>query len=275
MPATPIAYDRFGHGPTVVLLHPTGLGPAVLAPFAERLAPDHDVVIPHRRGYGRSAALDAPVSLDDHLDDLTMVLELVQPVDDSEPVTLVGISAGATIALAYAAHHPTTDLRILAHEPLFGPLAPLLHGRVTGRIDRLLARADQPLELSLFISELVGLPTWNALPAAWREGVEANRGAALAEVGFYAAFALGDSDLTEIGRQGLTTSVGARSNEGRQEAAEVLREHGIGTIVLPDCGHLAPVDAPATFADAVRLVHGQTRSPQPPAVASLDAGAPR
>lgn len=263
MPPLPIAYDRIGHGPTVVLLHPTGLGPAVLLPFAERLALDHDVVVPHRRGYGRSAALDAPTSLDDHLDDLDGLLGLVRGTGVTTPVTLVGISAGATISLAFAARHPHADVRILAHEPLFGPLAELLDARVTGRIDRLLARSTQPLELSLFISELIGLSTWNALPAAWRDGVERNREAALAEVGLYAGFALGDAELSQIGRTVLTTSVGARSGAARHEAADVLRDHGIGTIRLPDCGHLAPIDAPESFADAVDLVQAQGLAPEP------------
>ena len=277
-----IAYDRFGHGASVVLLHPTGLGPAVLVPFAERLAATHDVVVPHRRGYGRSAALDPARTLDDHVDDLAALLDDLAGAGPPAPVTLVGISAGATICLAYAARARTPAVRFLAHEPLFGPLSPSLHARVTGRIDRLIARADQPLELSLFISELIGLPTWNALPAAWRTGVEQNRAAALAEVGFYAAFALGDGELIQIGRRGFTTTVGARSSEARHEAADILRAHGIGVVQLPDCAHLAPFDAPSAFADAVDLVQGQ-ELPAPTddgsgaaqGVTSLDVGAPR
>ncbi len=257
MPPSPLAHDRLGHGPTVVLLHPTGLGPAVLLPFAERLAvTGHDVVVPHRRGYGRSASLDAATTLDDHVDDLTRLLDDLVAGGADQPITLVGVSAGATIALALSTRRPHVDLRVLAHEPLIGPLAPLLHARVSGRIDRLLARQDRPLELSLFISELIGRLTWNALPAAWRDGVERNRLAALAEVGFYGSFELSEQELRDLGRTGVTTSVGERSSEARHEAADVLRAHGLGVLVLPGCGHLAPFEAPSAFANAVDLVRG-------------------
>jgi pimeloyl-ACP methyl ester carboxylesterase len=276
MPRSPLAYDRLGHGPTVVLLHPTGLGPAVLLPFAERLgATDHDVVVPHRRRYGRSASLEAAATLDDHVDDLALLLDDLAAGDNDRPITLVGVSAGATIALAFATRHPEVDVRILAHEPLIGPLAPLLHARVSGRIDRLRAREDRPLELSLFISELIGRPTWNALPAAWRDGVERNHDAALAEVGFYASFELGEQDLRDLGRAGVTTSVGARSGEARHEAADVLRAHGLGVLVLPDCGHLAPFEAPTAFAGAVDLVPGQGVVVATAAATAPDDGGPR
>src|SRR5690606_13817058 len=97
LPSTPpgpaIAYDDLGSGAPIVLLHPSGFGPGVLHPFAHRLAAHRRVVIPHRRGFGASAQLPLPDSLDDHHDDL--LAHLLDHLDLRDAL-VAGVSAGAT-----------------------------------------------------------------------------------------------------------------------------------------------------------------------------------
>ncbi len=245
-----IAHERLGAGPPLLLLHPSAFGPDLLRPFAERLAADYSVVLPHRPGYGDSMDLPWPTSLDQHHDDLAAMIDHLH----LDHPTIVGLSAGATLALGFARRFPGRAGVVVAHEPLVGPLAPTLHARVTGRIARLLARQDTPHETSLFMSELVGINTWNHLPPACRDAVERNSAVACHEASLFASFALDGDELDELGRSDVVTTVGTRSGEMRQEAAAVLAAHGIERHQIADAGHLPVVDAPIEYARLIRRV---------------------
>jgi len=252
MTSTPLlAFDQSGSGPPIVLLHPSGFGPAVLQQFASALATDHHVVIPHRRGYGGSIDLALPVTLDHHHDD---VVRLMDHLGLDQPI-VVGVSGGATLALGLARHAPGCAELTVAHEPLIGPLAPSLDARIHARIAKLLARADQPHETSLFMSELVGIATWNHLSTPIRDAVECNAVAARHEASLFTDFALTPDELAQLvsGRSGrVITTVGERSGAMRKEAAAVLARHGVASIEVPDTGHLPVVDQATAYATLVR-----------------------
>src|SRR3954469_7281334 len=181
--ATAITYHDAGHGPAVVLLHPTGLGPPPLTELAARLAVDHRVIVPARRGYGQTEGRRPPTSLDDHVDDLALLLSGL----GISSATFVGVSAGATIVFALGRRRPALVPGGVAHEPLIGHLAPGLHEAVSHGIDQMLADPD-PRAVSTFVVDLVGVDTWNRLPASWRTGVERQAAATRAEAPLYPAF---------------------------------------------------------------------------------------
>jgi pimeloyl-ACP methyl ester carboxylesterase len=278
-----IAYEEFGSGSPVVLLHPAGFGPALMVPFARQLAGEgdhHRVVIPHRRGYGHSAAMALPASLDTHHDDLLRLfglLEIEQPV-------VVGISGGATLALGLAlrscpepspssASSPSSSSpsssspsssspsssslgAVLAHEPLLGPLAPQLHAAVTSRIRHMLDHRDQPGEVSLFMRSLVGVPTWDRIPPAWRDDVEAHHDATCHEAALFARFAVGPADL-DLDRRvapdlALVTTVGSLSPDIRQGAARALADGGIESRTIDGAAHLPVFETPDAYAALIR-----------------------
>jgi len=242
-----ISHEQFGAGPPVVLLHPSAFGPELVRPFAERLAADHCVIVPHRRGYNLSAGAAPATSLDDHHDDLA---ELLDALAIEQPL-IIGISAGATLALGFACRERDRPVVTIAHEPLVGPLAPTLHARVTSRIARLLARSDQPHETSLFMSELVGIATWNHLSPSSRNDVETNGAVAQHEASLFAGFALSATELDDLGDRAVYTTVGSRSGEMRQEAATVLAGHGIERFVVDGASHLPFVETPDVYARLV------------------------
>ena len=66
-----------------------------------------------------------PTSLDDASDDLAALLDRL----GLEQVTVVGVSAGATLTFAFALRHPDRVVGALSHEPLLGPIAPELARR--------------------------------------------------------------------------------------------------------------------------------------------------
>lgn len=267
--ADPLSYDELvgddvvgggsapGRGPAVVLLHPSGFGPRLVRPFAQRLAIDHRtsrVVVPHRRGYERSASLPPITALDDHHDDL---LALLTSLDIDRPV-LVGVSAGASLALGFTIRHPDAVGGVVVHEPLLGPLGGALHAIVSERIEELLVTADQPHHAGIFMSTLVGRAEWNGLREDWRLAVDTNADVVRNEARLFASFAVTDDQLQALPATFVATT-GARSPEARAEVAAVLARHGVATRTLPDTRHLPVIENPTAFAATVSDVVDATR----------------
>jgi pimeloyl-ACP methyl ester carboxylesterase len=81
-----------------MVLHGGPGAPGYMAPVCRYLAPDHRVIEPFQR-----MRTDAAVTVATHVEDLHRVIESVA---GEQPVTLVGHSWGAMLALAYGAEHP-------------------------------------------------------------------------------------------------------------------------------------------------------------------------
>ena len=94
-----------GAGPTVVMIH--GLSADNLSSLFYTLAPpvarDAHVVLYDLRGHGRSARPATGYGLDDSVADLTALLDTI---DATGPVHLVGHSYGGAVALSFAVTHP-------------------------------------------------------------------------------------------------------------------------------------------------------------------------
>lgn len=101
-----VALD-LGRGAAVALLHGVGVDASSLEEVAEHLSTTHRVII-IRRPAGRS--------LDEQAAAVIASLAEVAP----GPVTLAGVSGGATLALAAAISWPADVRSVVAHEPLLG-----------------------------------------------------------------------------------------------------------------------------------------------------------
>ncbi|MCP3975670.1 MAG: alpha/beta hydrolase [bacterium] len=133
-----------GSRPTLVFLH-EGLGSVELwRSFPDQVAraADHRGLVYSRRGHGWSDVAQDPRPTDfvdrEALDVLPGVVDLLA---DPRPI-LIGHSDGASIALVYAAHYPTTALVLLAPH-VFVEEEGLAHIREIGRQpqrDELIAR---------------------------------------------------------------------------------------------------------------------------------------
>ncbi|MBL1109179.1 alpha/beta hydrolase [Streptomyces sp. 5-8] len=126
-----------GHGPhpTVVLVH--GLLTDSLASYYFTVAPGLaaaglDVVMYDLRGHGRSERPPHGYTLDHNIDDLAALLDRL---DVTGPVHLVGNSYGGTIAFGYAARHPdrVAGLTLIESEPATAAWAAKL-GRILRRV---------------------------------------------------------------------------------------------------------------------------------------------
>lgn len=95
-------YGRYGEGQPLVLLHPGGADARAWAPNLEPLSAHFGVLTPDRRGHGRTADVDGPITYELMRDDTLAFLEHVV----GEPAHLVGCSAGAVVALHVALRRP-------------------------------------------------------------------------------------------------------------------------------------------------------------------------
>lgn len=111
-----IAYDVRGSGPVVVLLTGSNLDRRMWTREAEWLSTTYTVVRYDLRAHGESDTATAPFS---HLADLTSVLDELK----IQKATLIGLSAGSTIALEAALEMPARVERMVLAGPAIGGFA--------------------------------------------------------------------------------------------------------------------------------------------------------
>lgn len=165
----------------------------------------------------------------------------------ADGTVLVGVSGGATLALAAGLADPPWLRGILTHEPLVGPLVPDLHRRILAAVDDFRERGVDHVDP--FLTALYGEGWSDALPDA-RQWVERHRATIVEEVGQFASFQPTLDALAAIGIPHVT-SVGERSADERFQVASLLARCGARVRVMPDAAHLVPVENPQAFAASV------------------------
>ncbi|MEV4811821.1 alpha/beta fold hydrolase [Micromonospora avicenniae] len=188
-----------GAGDPVVLVHGSGGGLHSWTAVADRLAQDHEVWMPARRGYGPSAVPTGSKSFADEVADLAAVIETAG-APSGKRVHLVGASYGATLSLHTALSIPR-ELRSLAlfEPPLFaaGPETAPLRDRYRAAFER-----DDHRAMAATLNEVTRVPAEvvAALTAAagdrTPDPVEARRSA----VGWLHDLEALAEDGTEVGR---------------------------------------------------------------------------
>lgn len=108
-----------GTGPVLVLLHGAGDHAGTWAQAAKALAKDHTLVIPDLAGHGDSAPATGPIDTAQIYGGIEAVLASRTP---GQPLTLVGNSLGAWMALVVAQRHPDWVAKVVAVNggPLLG-----------------------------------------------------------------------------------------------------------------------------------------------------------
>ncbi|MTE19432.1 alpha/beta fold hydrolase [Streptomyces sp. TRM43335] len=251
-------------GPTVVLAHGWTCSTAFWAPVIRRLADDHRVIAYDQRGHGRSPAPGpGGCSTTALADDLCAVLAAA-----GSRAVVVGHSMGGMTIMA-AAGRPQVRERVAAallcntggsrllHE---STVAPLRAGGLRYRVQKAVLGSDLPLgPVTPLGRKLLRYATMG--PAATREQIEAcarivhacprrvraswardvlavlDLEANLADLDVPTAVIAGEKDR-------LTPPVHAR------RLVEAL-PNCVGLTELPGLGHMSPIEAPQTVADAV------------------------
>ncbi|AGA25588.1 alpha/beta fold hydrolase [Singulisphaera acidiphila] len=96
-------FDDDGPGPVVILLHGFPLNRSMWKAQMAKIGSLYRVIAPDLRGHGHTAAPDGVYSIDAMADD---VLDLLNALQLKEPVVIGGLSMGGYIALSLVARHP-------------------------------------------------------------------------------------------------------------------------------------------------------------------------
>jgi pimeloyl-ACP methyl ester carboxylesterase len=177
----------------------------------------------------------------------------LEPLLGGAPHVVVGVSGGATLALALAAASPSV-LGVVAHEPLLGSAAPDLAGRVRASRDAL---AAGELDTPGWFAGLVGARSWWALTDRQRVDAATAHRDLLAEITPFVDWEPSEGEVRALRRVAVRTTVGERRGPARlRAAAGAHRLLGAALDVVPGAGHLVQFDAPAAFASSVQRVLG-------------------
>ena len=252
-----ISIDVAGSGPPLALIHGLGTNRAIWRMVIPSLADRHRVLAPDLPGFGESAPAGDGFELEAAADAVGDALAS----SSAEPVDLVGHSLGGAVALTLASRRPDAVRRLVLCAPAgFRPRSPRIAGALAAAVPPLLAarRAVAP--------RLVASPAGRRalMLGALHDGgavsetqslamIEASRGARRLREAAQTAIS---ADLIEL-LAGLDLPVGLlRGDRDTVMPAAVVdaiirRRPGMPVEAVPAAGHVAQVERPAGFADAL------------------------
>ena len=97
-----LAYMRRGEGKPLVLLHGYPLDHHIWDLVAQLLEDKFDLILPDRRGFGKSSTVDTPYTMDDFASDIAGLLDHL----GIQKAAIAGHSMGGYAALAFANRYP-------------------------------------------------------------------------------------------------------------------------------------------------------------------------
>jgi pimeloyl-ACP methyl ester carboxylesterase len=194
---TPIAYERFGDGPPLILVVGAFNERSTGAPLAQYLAPRHTVYTYDRRGRGESGD-SATYAIERELEDLHALVD-----EAGGAAALFGFSSGALLA-AKAGARGLAILRLVLYEPPYLMIDP--RADHPGKLADLVATGRRGDAVEYFQTQLVGIPLEIVVQlrnAPFRPGLEA-----MAHTLVYEALICADMELrAELGSIGAPTLV--------------------------------------------------------------------
>lgn len=211
---TPIAYERRGEGPPLILVVGAFNERSTGAPLAQYLAPHHAVFTYDRRGRGESGD-SAQYAIERELEDLSALI-----AEAGGSAAVFGFSSGALLA-AKAAARGLAVPKLVLYEPPYLMIDP--RADHAGKIASLVSAGKRGEAVEYFQTQLVGIPPDIVVQlrnAPFRPGLEA-----MAHTLVYETLICTDTELeAELGSIGAPTLVlaGETSPPPLQAAARAL-----------------------------------------------------
>ncbi len=246
-------YADDGPGPVVVLIHGFPLDLHIWDAQRTTIGSTYRVIAPDLRGFGKTAAPEGIYAIDDMADD---VVELLDALKISEPVVVGGLSMGGYIALSMAVRHAKRlrglmlmNTRSAADPPEIAEVRDELARAVesSGSVDAVVSTmmprmmSDATLkrrpELLGLVKQMMEHSTANGVAGALR------------------GMASRPDRTADLPRINIPTLVITSSDdimippEESRKMAEALPSAEL--VVIPDSGHLPPVEQPAAVNAAI------------------------
>jgi 3-oxoadipate enol-lactonase len=240
---TGIAYDVRGKGPVVVLISGSNLDRRMWAREAEWLSEKHTVIRYDLRAHGQSETATAPFS---NLDDLSSLLDELKV----RRATLIGLSAGSTIALDFALQTPERVEQMVLAGPSISGYVPKEQLPFTGDLIAALQSRDykKAAEVLLGTSVFTVPPESQALV---RSMVVENDRLWTVPREFVKSSPPAIDKLEQVKVPTLVL-IGEKDSLQREQADLLARRfHGVRLIVVPGGGHLLNLTSAKEFRAAV------------------------
>jgi len=257
-PAGPVEMLEWGTGEDLwLLLHAAAAGPHSLSGLAEALlAPNRRIVAPALHLYGQTR-IDAP---GDRIDQHVTVARAALQIHQAIRRTLFGHSMGGLVGVLTAIGGAPID-RLVLYEPIVvgclkqdDPQDRACRDWDRGiltKFDALLDSGQVEAGVACFV-EAWNEVTWDRLPASARARLIAAAPALAEEVRAGSHHAMAATDLAAIRAETLILQ-GAASPAITHRMTARLHAMVAGSrrVVLPACGHMAPVQQPVRLAAAI------------------------
>jgi 3-oxoadipate enol-lactonase len=240
----PIPFDDLGRGSPVVFLHAFPFDSRMWEPQWQDLTARHRMIVPDLRGFGRAGDRPPHHTLDAHADDIAGLLDAL----GLGAATLVGVSMGGYVALAFAHKHPQKLAGLVLADTRATPdgdegragrqkaIEAVRSSGVRGFVDELLPKLLAPGTSDETLSELRDIAGSQS-----PEGVTAALGAMRDRPDF-------TPYLAKISVPTLVL-VGDKDTLTPRSDAEALAKGipGARLVVVPDAGHLSNYENPESF----------------------------
>ena len=215
---------------------------AGLLRLSRRLDTDHRVIRYDRRGYGRSADVGPPWTVEANIDDLEAVLDAA-----SATAVVFGHSFGGNVALGLAARRPELVSAVVVYET---PLSWLdsWPGNTAGAAAM---AVDDPADAAeAFMRRLVGDAVWERLPRSTRAERRSEGAAMVGELADLRRRAPWEGDRVGVPVLAL---YGEHARPHHRAAMEGLGDliAGCRSTMVPDAGHAGPHTHARAVADAM------------------------
>ncbi len=218
--------------PLVVVVHGSMDRSAGLLRLSRRLDASHRVLRYDRRGYGRSADVGPPWTVDANIDDLEALL----CTDTPEPAVLFGHSFGGNVALGLAARRPELVLAVVVYET---PLSWLDWWPGNSAGAAAMAMDDPGDAAEAFMRRLVGDVVWERLPASKRAERRAEGAAMVAELADLRRIAPWDATCISAPVLALHGEhAGAHHRRAMTGMADMIA--GCRSVMVSGAGHAGP-----------------------------------
>lgn len=240
--ATHLYYEEAGAGPAVVLIHGFTLDTRMWDDQFPALAQRYRAIRYDLRGFGRSALPDGPYS---HVEDLRALLDRL----GISRATLVGLSKGGGVALDFALTYPERTTALTLLDTILGGHAWSAEGSARDALVwQEAARGGIPAAKASWLAHPIFAPAmrrpavaarlhaiisdysgWHFVNANPEQGISPPAATRLRALAIRVLALVGEYDLPDF--QAITAQIGRDAPQAR-------------TLVVPDAGHMANMEAP-------------------------------
>jgi pimeloyl-ACP methyl ester carboxylesterase len=253
--AVELGYEESGSGPAVLLVHGTATGRGLWREVVATLGERFRAIAFDRRAYGDSGAPEPyeATTVEEQAQDAAALVEAL----GARPAVVCGHDLGAVVCLDLLRRHGALTVGAVLIEPPLHSLAVAgaeTVGALREAIERGVHERGPAGAVDAFLVETAGPAALERLGAGRVEAARASTRGFAAELGAAATWDFGRRDLRAL-EAPVVVLTGSRSalpwGEMAAALAEMLPSARLETV---DAGHLAPIEAPAAVAAAIREV---------------------